>query len=150
MYTKIIQHSTYSIIKEASQYLILFCLFFLFFNFSVNAIRTKYVWHDNVRTSQLNTLPPHNITLYKGEYHVVLSRSFVDYVLENNTAKDFLKWLKTTGHPDETYFNTLVHNPQLGVPGIPKGNQAKKPPIPPPKKKDKHTDKLIDELSSSP
>ncbi|XP_067685318.1 beta-1,3-galactosyl-O-glycosyl-glycoprotein beta-1,6-N-acetylglucosaminyltransferase 3-like isoform X2 [Haliotis asinina] len=65
--------------------------------------------------------PPHNITTVKGAVHIAASRGFVDYVLHNSTARDLLEWVKKTEVPDETFFSTLNHNPQLGVPGAYKG-----------------------------
>ena len=77
------------------------------------------MWRDAVRTKQKNIPPPHGIKLYKGAYQVVLARSFVDYVINNTIARNFLEWVKTTGIPDETYFNSLNRNQQLRVPGAP-------------------------------
>ncbi|KAH9514861.1 Beta-1,3-galactosyl-O-glycosyl-glycoprotein beta-1,6-N-acetylglucosaminyltransferase [Bulinus truncatus] len=65
--------------------------------------------------------PPHNITAVKGSVHIAVNRDFVDYVLHNQTAKDLLDWVKTTRVPDETFFSTLNHNPQLGIRGSYKG-----------------------------
>ena len=90
------------------------------FYFRRFAYRVIWVWHDEVRTTDVNT-QPRGIKLFKGEYHVVLARSFVEYVLKNKVARKFLTWVKTTGHPDETYFNTLNHNSKLAVPGVPHG-----------------------------
>ncbi|KAL5005843.1 hypothetical protein ScPMuIL_017001 [Solemya velum] len=64
---------------------------------------------------------PHNIRPIKGSVHIVASRPYVDYILHNQTAKDLLQWIQKTDYPDETYFATLNHNPQLGIPGTYKG-----------------------------
>jgi hypothetical protein len=48
-------------------------------------------------------------------------RYFVDYILHNKIATDLLNWTKPTGHPDETFFNILNANPQLGIRGTYKG-----------------------------
>ncbi|XP_071078756.1 beta-1,3-galactosyl-O-glycosyl-glycoprotein beta-1,6-N-acetylglucosaminyltransferase-like [Haliotis cracherodii] len=61
--------------------------------------------------------PPHNISLYKGNVHVAVNRDFVDYAINNPIAKDFTRWLTHTKVPDETFFATLNHNPQLHIPG---------------------------------
>jgi N-acetyllactosaminide beta-1,6-N-acetylglucosaminyltransferase len=61
--------------------------------------------------------PPVNITLSKGSVHIVATRAFVDYVINNETALKFLNWVKKTYIPDETFFSSLNHSPQLGVPG---------------------------------
>ena len=60
---------------------------------------------------------PVNVTLTKGSVHVVATRKFVDYVVFNNDSLKFREWVKDTDIPDETYFSSLNHSPQLGVPG---------------------------------
>ncbi|KAK7088332.1 hypothetical protein V1264_022261 [Littorina saxatilis] len=60
---------------------------------------------------------PYNLTIHKGDVHIVASRGFVDYVLHSHVGQALLEWVKPTAHPDESYFNTLNYNPQLGVPG---------------------------------
>ncbi|CAH1779726.1 unnamed protein product [Owenia fusiformis] len=62
-----------------------------------------------------------NMTMTKGEVHIVATRNFVDFVLHSNISKIFLEWVKGTAIPDETFFTALNHNPQLGVPGAYKG-----------------------------
>ena len=64
--------------------------------------------------------PPYNITLTKGSLFVAVTRGFVDFVLHNPIAHDFKEWLAHTIVPDETFFSSLNHNPQLGVPGADK------------------------------
>ncbi|XP_055865606.1 beta-1,3-galactosyl-O-glycosyl-glycoprotein beta-1,6-N-acetylglucosaminyltransferase-like [Biomphalaria glabrata] len=71
--------------------------------------------------SRLPTDPPHNITAIKGSVHIAVNRDFVDYILHHRTAKDLLDWVKNTSIPDETFFTTLNHNPQLGIRGTYKG-----------------------------
>ncbi|XP_045192808.2 beta-1,3-galactosyl-O-glycosyl-glycoprotein beta-1,6-N-acetylglucosaminyltransferase-like [Mercenaria mercenaria] len=66
--------------------------------------------------------PPHGIVPTKGSVHIVASREYVDYVLHNQKAQDFLNWTKHTKVPDETFFSSLNHNPGLGVPGAYKGH----------------------------
>ncbi|KAJ8315953.1 hypothetical protein KUTeg_005967 [Tegillarca granosa] len=64
---------------------------------------------------------PHGITPIKGSLHITANRAFVDYVLHNETAQVFLNWTKKTQIPDETFFSSLNHNPQLNIPGSYKG-----------------------------
>ncbi|XP_052285132.1 beta-1,3-galactosyl-O-glycosyl-glycoprotein beta-1,6-N-acetylglucosaminyltransferase-like [Dreissena polymorpha] len=75
--------------------------------------------------------PPHNITAVKGAVHIVVNRGFVDFVLHDQRAHDLLNWTRPTHIPDETYFATLNHNPQLGVPGaylgVPETDDVLKP-----------------------
>lgn len=61
--------------------------------------------------------PPHDIVPTKGSVHIVASRGYVDYVLHDQRARDFLNWTRHTEIPDETFFSTMNHNPHLGVPG---------------------------------
>ena len=44
-------------------------------------------------------------------------RAFVNFLFENQTAVTFNNWVKDTQIPDETFFQSLAHSPQLGVPG---------------------------------
>ncbi|XP_064597282.1 LOW QUALITY PROTEIN: beta-1,3-galactosyl-O-glycosyl-glycoprotein beta-1,6-N-acetylglucosaminyltransferase-like [Liolophura sinensis] len=65
--------------------------------------------------------PPHGIIPTKGAVHITASRGYVDFLLHNQTALDFLEWVKKTRVPDETFFASLNHNPFLEVPGSYKG-----------------------------
>ena len=65
--------------------------------------------------------PPHKLSAIKGSVHIAASRGYVDYLLHNQVAKDVLQWVKKTKIPDELYFATLNHNPQLRVPRSYKG-----------------------------
>ncbi|XP_033759263.1 LOW QUALITY PROTEIN: beta-1,3-galactosyl-O-glycosyl-glycoprotein beta-1,6-N-acetylglucosaminyltransferase-like [Pecten maximus] len=71
-------------------------------------------------------LPPHHIRPVKGSMHILATREFVDYVLHNQVAKDFLDWTKQTLYPEETFFSSLNYNPHLNVPGAFKGNLKEK------------------------
>ncbi|XP_069115830.1 beta-1,3-galactosyl-O-glycosyl-glycoprotein beta-1,6-N-acetylglucosaminyltransferase-like isoform X2 [Argopecten irradians] len=61
--------------------------------------------------------PPAGIIPGKGSVHITVNRHFVDYVLHNQTARDFLDWCGKTWVPDETFFASLNHNPHLGIQG---------------------------------
>ena len=71
--------------------------------------------------------PPHELSVIKGAVHIAVSRGYVDYLLHNQVAKDLLQWVKNTTIPDELYFSTLNHNPQLRVPGSYKGRVRAEP-----------------------
>ena len=60
---------------------------------------------------------PYHINATKGSVHIVAVRAFIEYVINNRTATEFLDWVKTTYIPDETFFSSLNHNPHLRVPG---------------------------------
>lgn len=53
--------------------------------------------------------PPHNLQIYFGTAYYALTRAFVDFVLRNPIALDFLEWSKDTFSPDEHYWVTLNH-----------------------------------------
>lgn len=65
--------------------------------------------------------PPHQIHPVKGSVHITVNRGFVDYVINNPVAKDFLNWSRKVAVPDETFFASLNHNPHLRIPGTYKG-----------------------------
>lgn len=64
---------------------------------------------------------PHSIHPLKGSVHIVANRGFVDFILHNKIGKDFLNWTRNVDIPDETFFTSLNHNPQLQIPGAYKG-----------------------------
>lgn len=61
--------------------------------------------------------PPFNMTLTKGSVHIAATRAFIHYITHDMRALQFLNWTKLTFIPDETFFSSLNHNPQLSVPG---------------------------------
>lgn len=65
----------------------------------------------------LKSMPPHNLTLYKGNLASCLSRSIIKFALENETAMDLLNWLNDTNMPDEFFWSTLNHNEFLRIDG---------------------------------
>lgn len=67
--------------------------------------------------------PPHQIHPVKGSVHITANRDFVDYVINNPVAKDFLNWSRKVAVPDETFFASLNHNPHLRIPGTYKGKE---------------------------
>ncbi|XP_070194125.1 beta-1,3-galactosyl-O-glycosyl-glycoprotein beta-1,6-N-acetylglucosaminyltransferase 3-like [Littorina saxatilis] len=72
---------------------------------------------------------PHNVTVYAGAVQVTVSRAFVDFLLHDRVAQDFLNWTSRTRQPDENYFGTLNYNAQLRPPGGYRGSLAMKPPL---------------------
>ena len=81
-----------------------------------------FVHNGTKKTERKKDPPPHNVTITKGSVHIAVPRAFVGYVLYDKRALDFKQWVKDTGIPDETYFASLGHSPQLNVPGAYKGN----------------------------
>ena len=60
---------------------------------------------------------PINVTLAKGASHIALVRGSVDFILHDNGALAFRKWVSGTLHPDETFFAALNISPNLAMPG---------------------------------
>jgi hypothetical protein len=69
--------------------------------------------------------PPHNFQIAKGMTHVVVSRDFVYFTVNDKKAIDLLNWMQFAHVPDELYFNTLHYNSDVGVPGSYKGKTLK-------------------------
>ena len=61
--------------------------------------------------------PPSNFTVTKGSGYMVARRAFVRYAIFDPNALALQEWARTTALPDETYFSTLNHSPQMNVPG---------------------------------
>ena len=70
---------------------------------------------------------PGNLRLAKGPVAIAAVRGFVDFIIHEKISQDFLKWISETRHPDESYFNTLNFNPQLGAPGAFTGDDMIEP-----------------------
>ncbi|GFR67414.1 beta-1,3-galactosyl-O-glycosyl-glycoprotein beta-1,6-N-acetylglucosaminyltransferase [Elysia marginata] len=66
---------------------------------------------------------PYDIIPTKGGVHTLLNRATVDYILHSDKAKGFLEWVKDTDYPDETFFASINHNPQLEIPGTYNGTK---------------------------
>ncbi|XP_062925982.1 N-acetyllactosaminide beta-1,6-N-acetylglucosaminyl-transferase-like isoform X1 [Mobula hypostoma] len=86
-------------------------------------IRTKFVFKQFlsannshvIKTRELKSPPPHNITIYFGSAYYALTSEFVEFILKDQRALDLLQWSRDTYSPDEHYWVTLNRIP--GVPG---------------------------------
>ncbi len=68
--------------------------------------RIEYVHFINskgsiIRTKNLKSAPPHNLTVLKGYVYGTFSHGFVKHTLRKKYAKDLLEWLKDVFSPDE-------------------------------------------------
>ncbi|XP_028414451.1 beta-1,3-galactosyl-O-glycosyl-glycoprotein beta-1,6-N-acetylglucosaminyltransferase 3-like isoform X2 [Dendronephthya gigantea] len=72
--------------------------------------RFIYVYNGTKPTRKRKRPFRQNFKFYKGSTYVVLSRAYINFTLHDQLAKDFLKWVKNTGFPDETYYATLYTN----------------------------------------
>jgi len=71
-------------------------------------------------TGVKNPPAPHEIEIVRGSAYGIFSRKFVEFVLNDQRAKDLLEWSRNTYSPDEHYWATLQHtlyNPHLHTPG---------------------------------
>lgn len=71
-------------------------------------------------TGRRNPKPPHEIDVIRGSAYGIFSREFVEFVLTDHRAADFLTWSKRTINPGDHYWATLHHtysNPHLQTPG---------------------------------
>jgi hypothetical protein len=55
------------------------------------------------------TNPPNNITIYKGEFHSILTRDFIQSIQNDSLVKQIWSFLNGTSVPDEHFYPTLVH-----------------------------------------
>jgi hypothetical protein len=72
------------------------------------------------RTAKKNSHPPDGLKIVKGSAYGAFSRNFVQFMIEDQRAKDLLEWSKKTFSPDEFFWATLHHtfaNPHLNTPG---------------------------------
>jgi len=60
---------------------------------------------------------PHGFDIAKGSTHMAVTREFLEFVLNDSRAQDLLHWMRDIRVPDEHFFQTLNHNPQMGIPG---------------------------------
>ena len=81
-----------------------------------------------VKTGRSLPPPPHNLKIAKGSAYGIFSRNFIDYLINDKVAQDYLEWCRSTYSPDEHYWNTLHHtyfNPHINPPGSYSGKSEK-------------------------
>ncbi|XP_069740849.1 beta-1,3-galactosyl-O-glycosyl-glycoprotein beta-1,6-N-acetylglucosaminyltransferase 7 isoform X2 [Narcine bancroftii] len=77
--------------------------------------RTEYSYKEEIKNSkakiyklnQKKAAPPLELTIYFGTAYYVLTRQFVEFVLEDARALALLEWSRDTYSPDEHYWVTL-------------------------------------------
>ncbi|XP_072045192.1 N-acetyllactosaminide beta-1,6-N-acetylglucosaminyl-transferase-like isoform X1 [Amphiura filiformis] len=69
--------------------------------------RTKYTIYTHTK----KTLPPHNITIYKGDTYIAGTREFINFIINSQIGKDFLYWLRDAYVPDEYFTPSLNRLP---------------------------------------
>jgi len=48
---------------------------------------------------------------------MAVTREFVEFAVNDYKAQDLLSWMTDIKMPDEHFFQTLNHNPQMEIPG---------------------------------
>ena len=67
----------------------------------------------NVRTKELKSPPPYNLTIYKNNVATTLTRTLVEHGVWSPIAVALRQWLRDTDMPDEHFWATLVGNEHL-------------------------------------
>ncbi|XP_059151948.1 N-acetyllactosaminide beta-1,6-N-acetylglucosaminyl-transferase-like [Physella acuta] len=80
-----------------------------------------------VKTGEKNAPPPHQLEIVKGSAYGTFAREFVNFVVRDTVARDFLAWCKTISSPDEYFWATLHHSHRPDIPGHYTGQPDKKP-----------------------
>lgn len=73
-----------------------FLVFNTVFSYEMINERTKFVYNKLIKTDQEKGPPPADVTLAKGPVHIVVSRDFVNYVINDVRAKTFFDWTRDT------------------------------------------------------
>ncbi|KAM3608922.1 uncharacterized protein V6R79_006823 [Siganus canaliculatus] len=73
------------------------------------------VTHNVIRTSVKKSPPPISSPMYQGNAYIVVTRAFVEHVMEDGEVQKLLEWEKDTYSPDEHLWATLHRMPS--VPG---------------------------------
>ena len=60
---------------------------------------------------------PRGFNVIKGSTHMAVTREFVEFAVNDPRAHDLLYWMRNIKVPDEHFFQTLNHNPQMDIPG---------------------------------
>ncbi len=88
------------------------CVFFMSFSWWFNYVsfRTGYGPYDYVKFRTGNKRPPSplNLTLFKSDKNVALTRNFSDNILHNPIAIQFFNSLHDMYIADESFYNTFA------------------------------------------
>ena len=58
---------------------------------------------------------PYGFNLAKGSTHMAVTRAFVLFAVNDTRAQGLLDWMSDIRVPDEFFFQTLNHNPQMNI-----------------------------------
>jgi len=76
-----------------------------------------YSWKYHLVRGEQKSAVPHDFDVAKGNTHMAVTREFVEYAVSDSKARDLLYWMRDINVPDEHYFQTLSHSPQMDIPG---------------------------------
>jgi hypothetical protein len=82
-----------------------------------------------VHSIQRKGKPPHGLHITKGSAYGIFSRDFVQFILNDKVAQEFLNWLRDTYSPDEQFWSTLHHTKSDSFLKTPGGYAGGKPDI---------------------
>lgn len=84
---------------------------------SLGLANMDFIYKKSKASYDKISLPPSSLILYKGSFAVALSKNFVEFVVQNQNAQRFYKWLNGTWCAEEHFWSTLNHNLHLNPPG---------------------------------
>jgi len=81
----------------------------------------QFSWIEHEQRGPPKEPVPHGFDVAKGMTHMAVTRAFVEFAVNDRRAQDLLYWMRDIKVPDEHFFQTLNHNPQMNIPGSFKG-----------------------------
>jgi len=82
------------------------------FKYSIQLIEQKELsdhrYLSSQKTMKLKAPVPYNMTVFKGNKCVILSKQFSKFVISHPISKKFREWTKDMAVPDESFFATLA------------------------------------------
>ena len=77
----------------------------------------EFSWNEHEVRGPRKEPAPHGFDVAKGSAHMAVTREFVEFAVSDSRAQDLLCWMRDVKIPDEHFFQTLSHNPQMDIPG---------------------------------
>ena len=68
----------------------------------------KYNETSKIKSEELLPPVPYNLTFFKGDRQVILSREYTNFILNHPVPIALRQWMEETLIPDESYFPTLA------------------------------------------
>jgi len=77
----------------------------------------QFAWNEHDKRGKRKGPIPHGFNVAKGSTHMAVTREFVQFAVNDSRARDLLYYMRNIKVPDEHFFQTLNHNPQMDIPG---------------------------------